>query len=1654
MAGSGRDSLERLQGLHRDLLALSEERLPNVERLLGELEEHVEEFRGLLEKGSKSDASRQKLSSDTLEIDEDTYAINDAFKESVIQVSDALDLDELEAAKLFFHGQEEAEEIDRSPLASSIILFHRRRHLRLESLRLWLQEAQNGESDGDTTENLKGLVTLLFLDKQGQPGFGSTLWHKCVECMLGLEKWQQQITERVQTVAMTDQAQSPEFSETMTYQHNSLIKQHESLGMIAAYIAKAGYIVPEDLNYLVAKVKTFDKHDANLMHYLPPISCAILYFGSSESTCGAAEASSLHKAITSDSWSLRFFQASVIVIWLAEYSGRFLDQLAGSQKNVNVEKEAELRSNLFMDALKNGALHLMLALCQGLKNGDWYDAARDGFTMFLIQDSPTLQLEALKAEPAFQAMLMEQFQSFTDSFITNMPDTLRKLKFEEDEQRRQMQNRVQLRPAEFELHFERFLILVSYAFTGFPEAAESFWSDADGNLFGFLQWASQRQSTPRVAAFCEMLCSLCENVECAEAAHRFLLQDSPTVTGKLRRNSPLSYGHIFQEIEFYSSSIKDRPAVQSGLSQRGPRPPSDQLVEPESAMMLESYLRLLTQITRHGDTARRWLLSHTTFHLHEHLFLLASSAVESRLRACAFNSLASLLTNKTQEVDDGMWNFLDAWLSGMQGLPSGSSRTTSSQLSNTANLESIAKGFEEPNAFVGLLRALLSPCSETVNLNGCLPFPENLGSNYRMPGIEAIVDFVVGRIFATESFELHDPLQIRILRWNCLSFITACLTSFNEDLINFANRTSIAVDTAMQTSSLAAYSRLHPFARVMEWLFNDSVVVALFETASQDIIEINEADSGSPLILGLLRSLETISLVLSMQPTYFDIVRPIVKLQSTSRKPVVANSSLASFEDVILNHLDFVTSLTLYCGSGHEEIAISALRLLQQLSTSRKLSAPVINGSGRRAEKSRLVTALEKDDQVEAISRSLISQMQLDERELEHGPASASYIIRNDILKVLSSCLEAHPDRPTVAHSLLGFRTSINTISVPESGLLSKGASLLHNIQDLVVSCPWGEEGAIAFWLAAVKYDALAILQKLWSSPMSSSSTIAELRLGDFLFEQSFRQPAIRPDMLWDGKRTDDPEFYISDSADACARYLSSRAAFLDYAATELRSAKADGLSSLVARIESNLLGSTRLPGGQTVDNPSVFNYADFLELESTEALALPESKAIDSTDLESCRLDNSDAESSYNLTMVEQLISLRLEDARKREALVAADEAQSQSDVENIMQCLLANNKRSNIQRARSDALRAWTRLVVVMLDSCPFAELQRTAFALHILQLILPTFERSLSEDIEMAQALAELSRTLMRQIPMPLSPVDANLALDAIEDRILQLLRVSLYAVQSAQATSSLKQACCQICQTYLSGICRDPKQASSRRSALQCVRSVGDRLIETLCDDACTGEGMARTASLLLLEALVTTSGLAKSTNLLQAFDNLNFIQVLVDGLRTIPSELQGASPQAVPFILSYYDATLALLLRISQTRTGATFIMNAGFFLAIRDSGLFLADPDIGLDVENPTALSKYFDLLLGCLRIINSILLSKGSENLQTLGLVRSFLDDYRASIVGILKKSASIGSVDETNAKVMAELADYVTLLITASGFLENDDIHVQGAGSPRLFT
>ena len=92
-----------------------------------------------------------------------------------------------------------------------------------------------------------------------------------------------------------------------------------------------------------------------------------------------------------------------------------------------------------------------------------------------------------------------------------------------------------------------------------------------------------------------------------------------------------------------------------------------------------------------------------------------------------------------------------------------------------------------------------------------------------------------------------------------------------------------------------------------------------------------------------------------------------------------------------------------------------------------------------------------------------------------------------------------------------------------------------------------------------------------------------------------------------------------------------------------------------------------------------------------------------------------------------------------------------------------------------------------------------------------------------------------------------------------------------------------------------------------------------------------------------------------------------------------------------------------------------------------------------LEMENPAALAKFIGLMLAVTRIINAVVLTYKGD--QTLHASRSFLAENKPSLNGVFKRFIGVGgghNGDENNDKNLEDLVDNLTLLISASGFLE----------------
>jgi nuclear pore complex protein Nup205 len=256
----------------------------------------------------------------------------------------------------------------------------------------------------------------------------------------------------------------------------------------------------------------------------------------------------------------------------------------------------------------------------------------------------------------------------------------------------------------------------------------------------------------------------------------------------------------------------------------------------------------------------------------------------------------------------------------------------------------------------------------------------------------------------------------------------------------------------------------------------------------------------------------------------------------------------------------------------------------------------------------------------------------------------------------------------------------------------------------------------------------------------------------------------------------------------------------------------------------------------------------------------------------------------------------------------------------------------------------------------------------------------------------------------------------------------------------SNTELREYCYQICFRYIQGIAEKATPNSPLgHHTLNAVKNGGTHLLDVICDDALSGVGTCKISALLLLNALVAVAARQQDKHMLEHFTSHGFIGNLVDNVENIPSELEACVGPQVSVLLSHYDASLALLLRISQSRLGAAHVLNAGLFAKIRASGLFATDADIGLGLDDSDALGKYHALMLSVLRVVNTAVLARGRQNDQTVFQAREFVKESRQNMVSIFKRSVNVGATGGGAAQaVVMDLVDCWTVLIDVTGFLQ----------------
>ncbi|KJR80819.1 nuclear pore complex protein Nup205 [Sporothrix schenckii 1099-18] len=1673
-------TLEALQALHRELVAVSEHRYEGLEALDAGLQDHAGQFKKLIDKKPRSAESRKAVESGKISIGGEEYSINREFQENALQLADELDLDEIETAGILLEAEDDTVTLGRPLLACGLIRFHQRRKFLLDCARLCIRLADDQELEPALQAVLADYVSenIFCVPGPGVPkgSDASRIVPRCMAAMQGIRTWLQRLGDRATAASVLQESLSPEIKEMFDFSRLSLVQQHEGVAMILYGAAEKRHVEAKDFTEFLSFLQRWDRYDTLLVHLFPTLALYIRLFGSPDGVSDLKQARQLNEVVSKREddgvWQIPSLRAAIIAWWVAEYSGWYMDDLDIPLDDIDLDKEDGERSDAFSACLKEGALDFILSVSSDVEVRHWQDPTPSGVQLWIQRSCPPLAADSVGFSDFFRVCVLEQLENFVDAFISNLPDVIRQLRVDEDEQRQLSQAHEQ------SLELERFLLIISHAYEGRPDAGEAFWADPESNLAGFMQWASHRASTPLVSAFCEMLRSISSNEVSANAAHNFLLDEinSTTSIGRMRRSQALTWIQIVKELEFFTGRIRAHTNPVPALTYRNGKPNDDQEeAEPESAIMLQCYLRLIARISVNSPAARVWLLSNKEFSLSGILFQLASLPVPAPLRACIFTALRALLSDKTLEISYIMWVCLDEYMTGVYAVPDNMSLSVTNPASYMEGLlAEVGQGFEQPYALVQFLLALVGPSIDQSALNDALPFPEAIGSATRMPGIEPYVDFALETVLGKLSKDSSNKQQQYTLRLSALDFALTCLDAFNEDLILIANETAIPVDSIIATTDLAAYVKLHPFARVMEWVYNHSVVEAIFSAIHEDPGEIGNAAPDSPLILGVIRAVELISKILELQDTYLDLVRQVIRLKlGERRKPVSATYSF--FEEAIANHLDLIVDLGNCCGLGHPSLTLACLKLLEKISVSPKVISAWNPGPGHHAHRNKAIVALEKDDEAGVISGVFVSEM-ITPLDLGLEADSPNYSIKTYILDFLYSCLQASPDRPTIAHLLLGFKCGVDSLSVESGGAFDSRTSLFHNLLRVLLEAPFGDDNlGMRQWLILLKHKVMRIFQVLWHSSLSSAIVLADLRENDFAFHLLIREVVLNQEMPWDGIASMAPEFPTTQASVGFIEFWALRAMTLEYVGIELCSVSQNRLPSLKRRIFDALNGKVVDDNNEPIDIPTVFDLYDFLSSNSGIShwdVSAPQFKRLHELDLRASMDETATGETLYDLDKAREIALLKESEIIKASGLtekaLGALREELQFEEAVLLEYLAFLNRQKQLGDNLQVVLHAWAKLLLVMFEANEFTGAAQVSFLLQALQAILPGLEASSADNPVQALELARLAEVLLFKLYADKILANGNNKSSTSEngddkegrqmsslvsDKLFQLFQICLFATSKWVGKAELRSVYYNICYRYIAGILDADNrgfQPTGWQKANKTVSVCGERVLNVVCDDTYGSDSSTcQTSALVLLGALVRLGEHEHDTHVVESLNRLNFIGVLVDSLKSVLLDglaviQSGRADQRLAL-----DAKLALLLQLCQTRDGAKFTLHANLFRAIELSSLFSADPELQVDPTDTAALTQHYGLLVQVARIIGAAVVSRGSHNILQ---GRRFLSEHRMLVMHVFKRSAGIGPASSRALDERVEdLAEAFMVLIVATDFLEfEDEAPVQPQSNP----
>ncbi|KAF9908411.1 hypothetical protein EC991_009866 [Linnemannia zychae] len=1093
--------------------ALRSDSYDYVHTVLGQLEANKSSILALLDTKAPNAAHRAQLKLGTPVIGGKVRTVNEQFIADATILSTQLEMDEYAAASLFQYGIQQHTRYDRTPVETSIILFHRERIALLYVIYAILDTA--GTVDSPTEFN----TAITPFRNEIMAAANGNLATKALAAIDTLNKkaisLKNEMTETSTLVA--------QLGMTINEDRLDYIQQERALlARILFAIAFYHELPSTVLKATISALRTMNLSDPITIYLTVTVMAAFEVTAEHQRIRGKAEdafpeymtkntfVGEYAQFITSSNWAVPAIQATILF-----QLSLCVGNISSYRNDTGGLTEDDLQS-VAERAIDMSTFQFIANYVLGFKSqvevtGKPFEVPFEiANTLLGIADQNTDGFDttvgkpvAVRFDQSMQDGILALLELTVRDFIITMLPLLRKIKHkEEDNVVSLRQSQSSANPTSPRNNLEALFTVVALIYKDRPEAGVRFWPNNDDRLYRFLKWGVDCKNTAR--SFFDMLGSLATGPQCAQHAYDFLKSNGGRygTQSSAIPNTLCSWGKLFEAIEFYTNRL-NADVASGGQVEK---------MRPDEESLLKSFLNLLCTVGQYSPVARAAMNESKQFQVIHSLFRFFICPISVDLKACVLDSIAAFAAPSPTGTENAslVWEYLEqarilpkSYSTALPEpkLPVGDKASVPAATAarqedknmdsgigfDIDEIEASNETFPETIAFTRLLGSLVQvPLNPEDLLSGGSPtIPDNLGSTYRQPGVIPYARFILDKIFVKA---LSRSYRVANEKWkvvdSCLDFMERCLLSFDIGSFILGNTSNSQQDHTVIESQRnnALRASLHPAFEILTRLLSGGdVLQEIFRIISTGVDVLNKDDLTTPYLKSsIARSFRIISKVMQLQDVFVEYIVPVLLTTSTSRNPLL--SSLVFLEQHLAYSSSTIVEIACYinCDVSNEICSLS-IEILDRLSASHLFTSGGVGGH-RGAVTNRLVRLLENSPQSKQILFGFVNKLEAEDEEQPSdvgssktddsmavdgpestltlaqkravlgGPTFTGSKIRLQIMRLLLDNLDESRSPPSIAHFLLGYPTESKIITFGDKDALSNPSSVtvLHVILDLL----------------------------------------------------------------------------------------------------------------------------------------------------------------------------------------------------------------------------------------------------------------------------------------------------------------------------------------------------------------------------------------------------------------------------------------------------------------------------------------------------------------------------------------------------------------------------------------------------------------------------